>query len=130
MNLIDQIENAFEKKKMPPFGPGDTIRVFAKVKEGEKERLQSFEGVVLRKRGGGLSATFTVRKVSYGVGVERIFPLYSPTIDHVEIMSKGKVRRARLYYMRGRKGKKARMETQGFFEGESVSVVTSSEPKV
>lgn len=113
MNLTEKIEQAFLKKKLPEFRPGDTIRVFAKVKEGEKERLQAFEGVVLRKRGEGTKATMTVRKVSYGVGVERIFPLHSPTIDRVEVIQRGRARRARLYYLRERKGKKARLAQKG-----------------
>ncbi|MBI4223618.1 MAG: 50S ribosomal protein L19 [Deltaproteobacteria bacterium] len=113
MNLTEKIEQAYLNKKLPDFRPGDTIRVFAKVKEGEKERLQAFEGVVLRKRGEGISASMTVRKVSYGVGVERIFPLHSPVIDHIEVVQRGKARRARLYYLRGLKGKKARLEQGG-----------------
>lgn len=110
MDLTAKIEQAFLKKGLPPFRPGDTIRVFAKVKEGDKERLQPFEGIVIRKRGCGTKATMTVRKISYGIGVERIFPLCSPMIDRVEVVQKGKARRARLYYLRGLKGKKARME--------------------
>ncbi|MFH1062090.1 MAG: 50S ribosomal protein L19 [Candidatus Omnitrophota bacterium] len=93
------------------FGPGDTIKVYVKIQEEEgKVRIQSFEGVVLRKRGGGVSETFTVRRVSYGEGVERIFPLHSPIIDRIEIIKQGKVRRARLYYLRDRKGKRAKIE--------------------
>ena len=113
MNLTEKIEQAYLKKTLPDFRPGDTVRVFAKVKEGEKERLQAFEGVVLRKRGEGTSATMTVRKISYGIGVERIFPLHSPLIDHIEVVQRGKVRRARLYYLREKKGKKARLEQGG-----------------
>lgn len=112
MNLVEKIEQAYLKKKLPDFGPGDTIRVFAKIKEGEKERLQAFEGVVLRKRGSGSNSSMTVRKISYGVGVERIFPLHSPIIDRIEIVQKGKVRRARLYYLRNLTGKKARIATK------------------
>lgn len=112
MNLVEKIEQAYLKKKLPDFGPGDTVRIFAKIKEGEKERLQAFEGVVLRKRGAGSSSSVTVRKISYGVGVERIFPLHSPVIDRIEIVQKGKVRRARLYYLRNLTGKKARIETR------------------
>jgi large subunit ribosomal protein L19 len=95
---------------IPDFKPGDTIRVHARIKEGEKERIQIFQGVVLRKRKGGTGATFTVRKVSYGIGVERIFPLHSPNIDKVEIVSRGKVRRGRLYYLRKLRGKAARIK--------------------
>lgn len=132
MNLVERIEQAYLKKQLPLFRPGDTIRVLAKVREGDKERLQSFEGVVIRKRGGGTSATMTVRKVSYGVGVERIFPLHSPMIDHIEVMQKGKVRRARLYYLRKRKGKKARLE-QGEFSAEAKTEappLTTASPKI
>jgi large subunit ribosomal protein L19 len=103
-----------EKEQMrvdlPPFRAGDTVKVFSRIKEGEKERIQVFEGVVIRKRKGNTGATFTVRKVSYGVGVEKIFPFHSPTIDKIEIISKGKVRRARLYYLRKLRGKAARLK--------------------
>ena len=95
---------------IPDFRPGDTIRVHARIKEGEKERIQIFQGVVLRKRKGRTGATFTVRKVSYGIGVERIFPLHSPNIDKVEIVSRGRVRRGRLYYLRKLRGKAARIK--------------------
>jgi len=95
---------------IPSFGPGDTVRVHCKVVEGDRERVQVFEGVVIRKRGGGLNATFTVRKISHGVGVERIFPLYSPLIQKVEVVRYGKVRRARLYYLRERIGRAARIK--------------------
>jgi large subunit ribosomal protein L19 len=95
---------------IPDFKPGDTIRVHARIKEGEKERIQLFQGVVLRKRKGRTGATFTVRKVSYGIGVERIFPLHSPNIDKVEIVSRGKVRRGRLYYLRKLRGRAARIK--------------------
>lgn len=114
MNLVDKIEEAYLKKEFPKFRPGDTITVFAKIREGEKERIQAFEGVVMRNRGGGTRSMLTVRKVSYGVGVERIFPLYSPVIDHIEVVQKGKVRRARLYYLRKLAGKKARIEAEEY----------------
>ena len=110
MNIVERIEQAYLKKEIPSFRAGDTVKVFAKIKEGEKERLQAFEGVVLRKRGGGSRSTLTVRKISYGVGVERIFPMHSPIIDHIEVVQKGKVNRARLYYLRKLSGKKARIE--------------------
>ena len=98
------------KKDIPEFRPGDTVRVYQKVKEGDKERIQVFEGVVIRKRGSGTDATFTVRKVSYGVGIERTYPLHSPVIEKIEVVRFGKVRRARLYYLRERLGKDARIK--------------------
>ncbi len=125
MNLVERIEQAYLTKKIPGFKPGDTIRVFAKVKEGDKERLQPFEGVVMRRRGGGTRSSITVRKISYGIGVERIFPLYSPVIDRIEVVQKGKARRARLYYLRKLKGRKARMEAEEFF-GEPEGAKTPS----
>ncbi len=94
---------------LPAFSPGDTVRVHVKIKEGDKERIQVFQGVVISKRKGGLNATFTVRKVSYGVGVERIFPMHSPIIDRVEIVTHGRVRRAKIYYLRKLRGKAARL---------------------
>ncbi|MDP2599260.1 MAG: 50S ribosomal protein L19 [Deltaproteobacteria bacterium] len=112
MNMVERIEQAYLKKGVPDFRPGDTIRVFAKIREGEKERLQAFEGVVLRYRGSGSRSTITVRKISYGVGVERIFPINSPVIDRIEIVQKGRVRRARLYYLRKLAGKKARVAVE------------------
>jgi large subunit ribosomal protein L19 len=110
MSLIQAVEEQHLRKDLPPFKPGDTVKVQVKVVEGDKERLQAFEGICIRRRGGGLSATFTVRKVTYGVGVERTFPLHSPTIDRVEILRQGQVRRAKLYYLRKLKGKAARIK--------------------
>ena len=110
MNIIDNIEKEQMRLDIPDFGPGDTIKVHARIKEGEKERIQVFQGFVLRRKKGKLGATFTVRKVSYGIGVERIFPLHSPTIDKIEVVSRGKVRRGRLYYMRSLRGKAARIK--------------------
>lgn len=104
------VESRFERKGLPAFGIGDTVRVHWKIKEGDKERVQSFEGVVIRRTGMHTRATFTVRKVSYGVGVERIFPLHSPRCDRIEVMSPGRVRRARLYYLRDLAGKAAKVE--------------------
>lgn len=95
---------------LPPFRTGDTVRVHVRIKEGEKERLQAFEGVVLRRRGFGLDETFTVRKVSYGVGVERVFPAHAPVIDHVDVVTRGKVRQGRIYYLRTKRGKAARIK--------------------
>ncbi len=109
-NMIDNLEKEQMRSDIPDFKPGDTIKVHARIKEGEKERVQVFQGFVIRKRKGTLGATFTVRKVSYGVGVERIFPLHSPTIDKIEVISRGKVRRGKLYYMRELRGKAARIK--------------------
>ncbi|HET7854019.1 MAG TPA: 50S ribosomal protein L19 [Candidatus Methylomirabilis sp.] len=106
---IKSVEAPSLRVDLPPFRPGDTVRVSVKVKEGEKERLQAFEGIVLRRRAAGLGSTFTVRKVSYGVGVERTFPLHSPVIERIERVRTGRVRRAKLYYLRGRRGKAARI---------------------
>jgi len=112
MNTVDAIAGRAPRVDLPPFRPGDTVRVHVKIKEGEKERTQVFEGVVLRRRRGHASATFTVRKVSYGVGVERVFPVESPNVEKVEIKSRGHVRRSRLYYLRALRGKKARLRTK------------------
>ena len=109
MDVLDQIESEQTKKEAPTLRPGETVRVHVKVAEGEKERTQVFEGIVIRISGKGSRATFTVRKISYGIGVERIFPIHSPRIDKVEVVSKGKVRRAKLYYLRERSGKKAKL---------------------
>lgn len=103
--IIENLENEQLRVDIPDFKAGDTIKVYARIKEGEKERIQMFQGFVLRKRKGKTGATFTVRKISYGVGVERIFPLHSPAIDRIEVVSRGKVRQGRLYYMRALRGK-------------------------
>ncbi|RLB01454.1 MAG: 50S ribosomal protein L19 [Deltaproteobacteria bacterium] len=110
MNPVDVVEREYLRTDHPEFRPGDTVRVHYRIQEGDKERIQVFEGVVIRKRGGGTKSTFTVRKVSYGVGVERIFPLHSPFIEKIEVVSRGKVRRSRLYYLRERSGKSARIK--------------------
>ena len=107
MNPTDVVEQVYLRDDLPDFKPGDTVKVHVRVVEGERERVQVFEGVVIRRRGSGLSKTFTVRKVSFGVGVERTFPLHSPMIAKIEIASRGDVRRAKLYYLRSRVGKKA-----------------------
>ena len=112
MNRIDAIQPAAPRRALPPFRSGDTVRVHVNITEGDKQRIQIFEGVVIRRRGRGASATFTVRKVAYGVGVERIFPSESPNIKKVEIKSRGHVRRARLYYLRELRGKKARLRSK------------------
>ena len=114
MNLIEtldkeQMEKLSAGKTMPDFGPGDTVLVNVKVKEGDKSRVQAYEGVCIGRAGSGVNENFTVRKISYGEGVERVFPLYSPMVDSIKVVRRGKVRRAKLYYLRGRRGKKARI---------------------
>jgi large subunit ribosomal protein L19 len=109
MNKIEMLQREQMRMDLPDFIPGDTVKVHVKIREGEKERIQAFQGVVISKRRGATSATFTVRKVSYGVGVERIFPLHSPAIDRVEVITRGRVRRGKLYYLRNLKGKAARI---------------------
>jgi large subunit ribosomal protein L19 len=109
MDVIRRIEAPFLKAQLPEFSPGDTVKVQFRVQEGDKERVQAFEGVVIRRRGEGLRATFTVRKVTYGVGVERTFPLHSPIVEKIERTRRGRVRRAKLYYLRQLKGKAARI---------------------
>jgi len=110
MNVIDQVEKQFMDKDIPEFTPGDTVRVSVKIREGDKYRTQAFEGVVIGIRKRGLRSSFTVRKVSFGYGVERVFPLYSPTIESIQRIRRGKVRRAKLYYLRQRRGKAARIK--------------------
>lgn len=108
--LIEEITKEQLRSDLPAFRPGDTVRVHVKVVEGTRERIQLFEGVVIKRRGGGISETFTVRKVSYGVGVERTFPVHTPKIAKLEVIRRGKVRRAKLYYLRNLRGKKARIK--------------------
>ncbi len=112
MRAIEQLEKEQMRMDIPDFRAGDTVKVHVKIKEGEKERIQVFEGIVIRKRQGASRASFTVRKVSYGVGVERIFPTHSPAIDHIDSVQRGKVRRAKLYYLRALRGKAARIREQ------------------
>lgn len=107
---VDSLINVKRNTRIPELAPGDTVRVYMKVVEGGKERLQPFQGVVIKLQGGGVSATFTIRRIAYGVGVERTFPLYSPRVERVEVIRHGKVRRAKLYYLRGRSGKAARIK--------------------
>ncbi len=114
MNVVEALEKEQMRGDIPGFRPGDTVKVHVKIKEGEKERIQVFQGAVIRKRRGNTGATFTVRKVSYGIGVERIFPLHSPIIDKIEIITRGRVRRARLYYLRNLRGKAARIKEKRF----------------
>ncbi len=114
MNLIDEINQqeisrVLGEKKIPSFRPGDTLKVRVKIKEGDRERVQAFEGVCIARAGTGLNASFTVRKISFGEGVERVFPLVSPVLDGIEVVRHGKVRRAKLYYLRERRGKSARI---------------------
>ena len=109
MNLLEVVEREQLRTDLPDFRVGDTIRVHVKIVEGEKERIQPFEGVVIRKKKGGIRSSFTVRKISYGVGVERIFPAHSPRVDRIDVINRGKVRRAKLFYLRGLKGKAARI---------------------
>ena len=113
MDLLRAVDNSQMRTDLPGFRPGDTVRVHVKIKEGDKYRIQVFEGVVIAHKHNGVSSTFTVRKVSSGYGIERIFPVHSPIIEKMEIMKSGKVRRARLYYLRGRRGKAARLKEAG-----------------
>ncbi len=110
MNIIDKLEAGLVRKDLPKITPGDTVKVHVKVKEGEKERIQIFQGVVIGIKGGGMRTSFTVRKISSGVGVERVFPLNSPTVDKLEIVRSGKVRRAKLYFLRAKLGKAGRLK--------------------
>ena len=112
MNIIETLEKEHMEelgKEVPDFAPGDTVRVNVKVREGTRERLQAFEGVCIARNGGGLNEAFTVRKISFGEGVERVFPIYSPLVDSINVVRRGKVRRAKLYYLRERRGKSARI---------------------
>jgi large subunit ribosomal protein L19 len=122
MNIIEQLEKEqaaalASKRKVPDFGPGDTLRVNVKVVEGERTRVQAYEGVCIGRSGGGVNENFTVRKISYGEGVERVFPVYSPLIESIEVVRRGRVRRAKLYYLRGRRGKAARIAERQEFRG-------------
>ena len=112
MNIIDSITNEYLKKDIPDFRVGDTVRVYIKIKEGNRERIQMFEGYVLKRQNGGISETFTVRRFSSGIGVEKTFPIHSPWIDHIELVRRGRVRRAKLNYMRERTGKATRVRTK------------------
>jgi large subunit ribosomal protein L19 len=127
MNIIQTIEReeiarVTQNKKIPDFGPGDTLLVNVKVVEGDRTRVQAYEGVCIGRTGAGLHESFTVRKISYGEGVERVFPLYSPMVDSIEVLRRGKVRRAKLYYLRARRGKKARITEKQDFAGEMSDV--------
>ena len=110
MQTLDSIDAASLRSDVPAFRPGDTVKVHVRVVEGNRERIQVFQGVVIRRQGGGVRETFSVRKVSFGVGVERTFPVHSPIVDHIEIVTRGDVRRAKLYYLRELRGKKAKIK--------------------
>ncbi len=128
MNRLERIEKTLAKRPVPSFKIGDTVRVHAKVVEGDKERVQVFEGVVIGRRGTRNRETVTVRKVSYGVGVERIFPVQSPHVEKIEVVRQGKVRRAKLFYLRGKKGKAARIAEREYKVGVADSVDEKAEP--
>ncbi|MFQ5597113.1 MAG: 50S ribosomal protein L19 [Nitrospiria bacterium] len=129
MNRLEQLEQGLLKKDAPKMKIGDTVRVHVKIKEGDKERVQIYEGVVIRKKGGSNRETFTVRKVSYGVGVERIFPFHSPSISKVETIREGKVRRAKLYYIRNRTGRAARItEKEQSFTSPKKKALATKKP--
>ncbi|MDO5303357.1 MAG: 50S ribosomal protein L19 [Clostridia bacterium] len=112
MNILDAVAQDYLKKEIPAFNVGDTVRVHVKIKEGNRERIQNFEGFVLKRQNGGIAETFTVRKISSGVGVEKTFPIHSPWVEQIEVIRKGRVRRARLHYMRGRTGKAAKIKSK------------------
>jgi large subunit ribosomal protein L19 len=131
MNIIEQLEREQMAKltaarAVPEFAPGDTLRVNVKVVEGTRERVQAFEGVCIARRNSGLNSSFTVRKISYGEGVERVFPLYSPRIESIEVVRRGRVRRAKLYYLRGRTGKRARIAEKAAKIGIDAAVVVGA----
>jgi large subunit ribosomal protein L19 len=134
MDIIAQIEKEqLDKlaagKDIPDFEPGDTVVVNVKVVEGDRTRIQAYEGVCIGRSGGGLNESFTVRKISYGEGVERVFPLYSPMIDSIKLLRRGKVRRAKLYYLRGLRGKKARIAEGAHHGGQDTDVAAEAESK-
>lgn len=110
MNILDKVDAAQLRDDIPKFRPGDTVNIHVKVIEGDKSRIQVFKGVVIRRQNGGIRETFTVRKISFGIGVERTFPVHSPNIDKIEVVSRGKVRRAKLYYLRNLRGKAAKIK--------------------
>jgi large subunit ribosomal protein L19 len=116
MNTIDMLEREQMRLDIPQFRAGDTVKVHVKISEGEKDRIQTFQGIVIGRHNDGLKSSFTVRKVSYGIGVERVFPLHSPIIDKIEMVQPGKVRRSRLYYLRNLRGKAARVKTRNTFD--------------
>ena len=125
MNKTDLVDQAYLRTDIPDFRPGDTVKVHVRVVEAGRERIQDFQGVVLRRQGGGLHETFTVRKISFGVGVERTFPLHSPSIARLEVVSRGRVRRAKLYYLRELRGKKARIKERRLGEEELAAIAAA-----
>lgn len=134
MNIIEQLEKeqvaaVAAKRAVPEFAPGDTVIVNVKVKEGDRSRVQAYEGVCIARSGGGINENFTVRKMSYGEGVERVFPVYSPMIDSIKVVRRGKVRRAKLYYLRGRTGKSARIAEKQKAFGLAVSAPAAAAPE-
>ncbi len=130
MNRLERIQKSFTKKSVPSFQIGDTVRVHVKVVEGEKERIQVYEGAVIARKGTLNTETFTVRKVSYGVGVERIFPLHSPIVTRIDVVRQGRVRRAKLYYLRAKKGKFAKLEEREFVgEGKAAGQPDAPAPE-
>jgi large subunit ribosomal protein L19 len=128
MNKIDLVEKPRLRDDLPDFRPGDTVKVHARVVEAGRERIQVFQGVVIRRQGGGLRETFTVRKISFGVGVERTFPVHSPSIARIEIVQRGRVRRAKLYYLRELRGKRARIRERRMTPAEAAAAATASAP--
>ncbi|MGC2872757.1 50S ribosomal protein L19 [Ihubacter sp. rT4E-8] len=112
MNILDSVAQDYLKKEVPAFNVGDTVKVHVKIKEGNRERIQIFEGFVLKRQNGGIAETFTVRRIASGVGVEKTFPIHSPWVEKIEVIKKGRVRRARLHYMRGRTGKSAKIKSK------------------
>jgi large subunit ribosomal protein L19 len=132
MNMLQQIDKATvaelaSVKALPEFTPGDTVRVFVKVKEGDKSRLQAYEGVCIARKNAGINSSFTVRKISFGEGVERVFPLYAPVVDKIEVVRRGHVRRAKLYYLRDRRGRAARIAEEMLGGGEGVATAAAAE---
>jgi large subunit ribosomal protein L19 len=125
MNKTDLVDKAYLRTDLPEFRPGDTVKVHVRVVEAGRERVQVFQGVVIRRQGGGLHETFTVRKISFGVGVERTFPVHSPSISRLEVVTRGRVRRAKLYYLRERRGKKARIKERRLGEDELAAIAAS-----
>jgi len=132
MNLLQQLEaeqvdKLSGERPVPPFQPGDTVRVSVRVVEGERERVQAFEGVCIARKNAGINSSFTVRKISYGEGVERVFPLFSPNVDSIEVLRRGRVRRAKLYYLRGRTGRAARITELGMGQRREDEVAVAAD---